>query len=137
MALPGMNVAAVLRSVLMVGAPLMIVGLRPGTTGHAVDVKPKPITVTGCLHKGTTETEFILTTKHGKKYEVESTSLGLAGHVGHMLTVTGTFRRESAEKPETKAAESMEKKTGETQHEAHLAGHIDATSMKMVSATCP
>ena len=136
MALPGMKVAGVLRSVLMVGAPLMIVGLQPGTTGNAVAVKPKPITVTGCLQKGTTETEFILTTKRGKKYEVESTSLGLAGHVGHTVTIKGSFLRAHKETGETKGMESMEKKTGEAQHEAHVGGHIDATSMKMVSATC-
>ena len=128
MALPGMKGAGVLRSVLMVGAPLMMVGLLPG--------KPKPLTVTGCLHKGSSETEFILTTKRGKKYEVESTSLGLAGHVGHTVTIKGTFDRRAEEKAETKAEEQAEHKTGEAQHEEHLMGHIEAASLKMVSATC-
>ena len=72
MAIPGMKV-------LMVGAPLMIVGLLPG--------KPKPITVTGCLQQKAAENEFILTTKRGKKYEVASPTLGLAGHVGHTVTI--------------------------------------------------
>jgi len=128
MALLGMKVAGVVRSVLMVGAPLMIVGLLPG--------KPKPITVTGCLQKGTSETEFILTTKGGKKYEVESTSLGLAGHVGHTVTIKGKFSRLAEEKAETNAKEQMEKKTGEEQHKEHLAGRIDAATLTMVSATC-
>jgi len=128
MALPGMKVAGAVRSVLMVGAPLMIVGLLPG--------KPKPLTVTGCLHKGSSDTEFILTTKRGKKYEVEGASLGLAGHVGHTVTINGKFDRRAEEKAETKAQEQAEHKTGEAQHEEHLMGHIEATSLKMVSATC-
>lgn len=136
MAIPGMTVAGALRSVLIVSAPLMIVGLRPATIGHAAEVKPKPITVSGCLQKGTTETEFILTTKGGKKYEVESTALGLAGHVGHTVTIKGKYTRAAEEKAETKAKEQMEKKTGEAQHEERVVGRIDATTLKMVSATC-
>lgn len=128
MARPGMKSAGVLRSVLMVGAPLMIVGLLPG--------KPNPLTVTGCLRKGSSDTEFILTTKRGRKYEVEGASLGLAGHVGHTVTIKGKFDRRAEEKAETKAEEQAEHKTGEAQHEAHLMGHIEATSLKMVSATC-
>jgi hypothetical protein len=128
MALPGMKGAAVLRSVLMVGVPLMIVGLLPA--------KPKPITVTGCLQKGTSETEFILATKRGRKYEVEGSSLGLAAHVGHTVTIKGKFDRRAEEKAETKAEEQAEHKTGEAQHEEHLMGRIEATSLKMVSATC-
>ena len=74
MALTGMKNAGVLRSVLMVGAPLMMVGLLPG--------KPKPLTVTGCLHKGSSETEFILTTKRGKKYESRAHRSGWPGMSG-------------------------------------------------------
>jgi len=136
MAIPGMTVAGALRSLLLVCAPLTIVGLRPGTIGNAVEVKPKPITVTGCLQKGTAENEFILTTKRGKKYEVESTSLGLAGHVGHTVTIKGKFRREHEETRETRAAERKEEKSGDEKAEEHEVGHIEATSLKMVSTTC-
>ena len=128
MALPEMKVAGVVRSVLMVGAPLMIVGLLPG--------KPKPLTVTGCLQKGSSDTEFILTAKGGRKYELEGSSLGLAGHVGHTVTIKGKFDRRAEEKAETKAEEQAEHKTGEAQHEEHLMGRIEATSLKMVRATC-
>lgn len=109
MAMPGMKVAGVLRSVLRVVAPLAIVGLLSGTSGHAVEVKPKPITVTGCLQTGPGANEFMLTTKRGKKYAVVSTSLALAGHVGHTVTIKGNLRS---------------------------AGHIRATSLSMVSPTC-
>jgi hypothetical protein len=134
MAMPGMKVAGVLRSVLMVAAPLAMVGLLSGTSGNAVELKPKPITVTGCLQTGPAANEFTLTTKGGKKYEVVSTSLALAGHVGHTVTIKGTFRSGMA--PESKAAERAEKKSGGDKAEEHLAGHIQATSLTMVSTTC-
>jgi hypothetical protein len=121
MAIPGMKV-------LMVGAPLMIAALLPG--------KPKPITVTGCLQQSTAENEFILTTKRGNKYEVASKSLGLAGHVGHTVTIKGKFRGEREEKGETRAQERAEEKSGDEKAEAREAGHIDATSLKMVKASC-
>jgi hypothetical protein len=134
MAMPGMKVAGVLRSVLRVAAPLAIMGLLWGTSGNAVERKPKPITVTGCLQTGPAANEFMLTTKGGKKYEVVSTSLALAGHVGHTVTIKGTFRSGMA--PESKATERAEKKSGGEKGEEHLAGHIKATSLTMVSPTC-
>jgi hypothetical protein len=132
MAIPGMNVAAALRSVLMVGAPLMIVA----TIGPAVEVKPKPVSVTGCLQKGTAENEFVLTTKRGKKYEVVGASLPLAAHVGHMVTIKGKVHSGKEEKGETKGMEQMEEKNGGEAAEAHEAGRIEATSLTMVKATC-
>jgi hypothetical protein len=137
MAIPGMTVAGALRSVLVVCLPLTIVGLRPGAVGNAVQGKPKLITVTGCLQKGMSETEFILTTKRGKKYEVVSTSLALAGHVGHTVTVKGSFAKEQKEMAEAKATEHREQKSGEAKANEGKAGHIAATSLKMVRATCP
>ncbi len=134
MAIPGMKIAGVSRSVLMVGAPLAIAGLLLGTSGNAADLKPKAITVTGCLQTGPGANEFMLTTKPGKKYEVVSKTLVLAGHVGHTVTIKGTLRSEMA--PESKAKERAEKKIGGEKAEAHLAGHIEATSLIMVSTTC-
>ena len=134
MAMPGMKVAGVLRSVLRVAAPLAIMGLLSGTSGNAAERKPKPITVTGCLQTGPAANEFMLTTKRGKKYEVVSTSLPLAGHVGHTVTIKGTFQSGMA--PESKATERAEKKSGGEKAEEHLAGHIRATSLTMVSTTC-
>jgi hypothetical protein len=109
MAIPGMKVAGVLPSILMVVAPLAIVGLVPGAIGNAVGLPPKPITVTECLQKGTAKNEFILTTKDGKKYEVASTALALAGHVGHTVTIKGNSMK---------------------------SGDLKATSLTMVSTTC-
>ena len=116
MAIPGMKVAGLLRSILMVVAPLAIVGLRPGAIGNAVELNPKPITVTGCLQPGTEKNEFTLTTKGGKKYGVVSTALALAGHVGHTVTIKGTSMKSRNDKAE--------------------AGHIKASSLTMVSTTC-
>jgi hypothetical protein len=134
MAISGMKVAGVLPGVLMVAAPLAIVGLLSGTSGNAVELKPKPITVTGCLQTGPGANEFMITTKGGKRYEVVRTSLALGGHVGHIVTIKGTFRSGMA--PESKATERTEKKSGGGKAEEHVAGHIETTSLTMVSTTC-
>jgi hypothetical protein len=52
------------------------------------------------------------------------------------VTIKGKFDRRAEEKAETKAEEQAEHKTGEAQHEEHLMGRIEATSLKMVRATC-
>ena len=47
-------------------------------------------TVTGCLQKGQAAGTYSLTSKDGKSYSVTSKSVKLGGHVGHMVTLTGT-----------------------------------------------
>jgi hypothetical protein len=127
----------------------------PGPTGQAPQVKPKPIKVTGCLQKGDEANEFVITDKAGKKYEIASKSVALAGHVGHTVTVTGTMLAE--EKGEGKAAEEKGEKgekeataeKGEKEATAEKAekgekeeakeyegGHVQVTSLAMVSPKC-
>src|SRR5256885_5977419 len=80
----------------------------PGLAGQPQQVKPKPVKVTGCLEKGDEENEFVITDKAGKKYEIESKSVALAGHVGHTVTVKGTVLAE--EKGESEAKEEKGEK---------------------------
>lgn len=46
--------------------------------------------VTGCLQKGANQDEYAITGKDGKMYTLTSTSVKLAPHIGHTVTVTGT-----------------------------------------------
>lgn len=107
-----------LGSLLTLSLPVPKVGPVPGPTGQSPQVKPKPIKVTGCLQKGDEENEFVITDKAGKKYEIASKSVALAGHVGHTVTVTGTMLAE--EKGESKAADEKGEK-GEKQATAERA----------------
>ena len=86
-------------------------------------------TVTGCLQKGDEADEFSITGEDGKTYGLRSSAVDLSKHLGHKVTVTGTFKAESYEK-EKGESEEHEKK------EAVEAGDIRVTDLKMVSDTC-
>ena len=86
-------------------------------------------TVTGCLQKGDEANEFALTGSDGKLYELRSSTVKLAEHVGHKVTVTGKFKAEGSEKDEDEAKES---KAGGPKE----AGDIQVSSLKMVSSSC-
>ena len=45
--------------------------------------------VTGCLSKGDSAHEFLLTGNDGSTWEVRSSRVPLAGHVGPTVTATG------------------------------------------------
>ena len=84
-------------------------------------------TVTGCLQKGDEADEFSLTGDDGKVYDLKSSSVKLAEHVGHKVTVSGTFKPESYEKDEAKEGKESGKKE---------AGDIQVSNLKMVSSSC-
>lgn len=85
-------------------------------------------TVTGCLQKGDEAGEFALTGDDGKLYDLKSSSVKLAEHVGHKVTVSGKFKPEAYEKGE----EKEEAKEGGKKE----AGDITVSSLKMVSSSC-
>jgi hypothetical protein len=81
-------------------------------------------TVTGCLQKGDEAGEFSITGEDGKVYGLRSSSVKLAEHLGHKVTVSGKLTPEGAEKGEAKEGGKKE------------AGDIQVSNVKMVSATC-
>ena len=85
------------------------------------------VTVTGCLQKGDEADEFSLTGDDGKLYDLKSSSVKLAEHVGHKVTVSGQFKAEAYEKGEEKEAKEGGKKE---------AGDITVSNLKMVSSSC-
>jgi len=85
------------------------------------------VTVTGCLQKGDEADEFSLTGDDGKLYDLRSSSVKLAEHVGHKVTVSGKFKAEAYEK-----GEKNEAKEGGNKE----AGDITVSSLKMVSSSC-
>ena len=103
MVISSANATILLGSLITLSLPSPKPGWVPAPTGQAPQVKPKPAKVTGCLEKGDEKNEFVITDKAGKKYEIESKSVALAGHVGHTVTVKGTLLAE--EKGENEAKE--------------------------------
>jgi hypothetical protein len=91
--------------------------------------KGKATTITGCLAKGDEPGEFHLTTDDGKRYELRSDQVSLAGHVGHKITVTGTSVKESEENER----EENERRGAAENKEA---GNLQVTKVQMVSDSC-
>jgi len=91
--------------------------------------KDSNATVTGCLQKGDEADEFSLTGDDGKTYDLRSSSVKLADHVGHKVTVSGKFKAEDSDKDEDEAKESKEGGKKE-------AGDIQVANLKMVSSSC-
>jgi hypothetical protein len=85
-------------------------------------------TVTGCLQKGDETGEFQIT-ENGKSYGLRSSTIKLADHLGHMVTVSGRLQPEAEENE----ANEREKKGGKESNEA---GDISVTKLKMVSSSC-
>ena len=124
------NVAA-----LYFAAMVLIIGLcvqtavsgQEGTTKRKHAAAGKTMTVTGCLQKGDEANEFAIT-DNGKTYGLRSTKVDLAKHVGHQVSVTGTFKAEGKEEGEEN--EANEKK------EMKEAGDIRVRSLKMIKEGC-
>jgi hypothetical protein len=89
----------------------------------------QPMTVTGCLQKGTQPGEVTITGADGKSYDLRSDSVKFDQHIGHQVTVTGTATRET--KAEEKKEGQVEKASSK---EAY--GNLSVTDLKMVSETC-
>jgi hypothetical protein len=88
----------------------------PGVRGVAAD------SVTGCLQKGDKKDMYSVTDAAGKKHWVTSSTVSLAGHVGHTVTLVG-------------AAPADNKMGSDTSMKMNM-GAMNVTSMSMVSATC-
>ena len=86
-------------------------------------------TVTGCLQKGDQPDEFSITGEDGKSWDLRSSTVKLAEHVGHQVTVTGSPTREA--KAEEKKEGQVEKAAGKEE-----LGELGVTSLKMVSESC-
>ncbi len=91
-------------------------------------------TVTGCLSKGDNAKEFNLTASDGSTWEVRSSKVALAEHVGHTVTATGVVSNATAHnlKEDTKdMAHDTGMKKSNNEH-----GHMKITDVQMVSDSC-
>ena len=90
---------------------------------------PQPMTVTGCLQKGTQPGEVTIAGADGKSYDLRSDTLKLAPHIGHQVTVTGTAS------PETKVEEKKEGQVEKASSKEAI-GNLSVTDVKMISESC-
>ena len=91
-------------------------------------------TITGCLAQGDNAKEFKLTADDGSTWEVQSSNVSLAEHVGHTISATGVVSNAMAH--------NMKEDTKDMAHDAGMKkdnkehGHLKVTDVKMVSDSC-
>jgi hypothetical protein len=126
-------VFALAATLVLAGALSASAAIRGGAstvrTGTAAD------SATGCLQKGDKAGTFKLVSKDGKSWNVTSSKLSLAGHVGHTVTLTGTSKSGMSGSKDTSMA-GMKMGDSSMSGMGSSGGTLDATTMKMVSATC-
>ena len=107
---------------------LSLTALAQDTTKPSDD-QSKTKAVTGCLQKGDQAEQFSITGEDGKSWDLRSSTVKLADHVGHQVTVTGSPTRE---------AKAEEKKEGQVENAARKEGlgELRVTDLKMVSPSC-
>ena len=103
------------------------------TFGFAKD-KADVRDVTGCLSKGDSAKEFLLTGTDGSTWEVRSSRVHLAEHVGHTVTATGVVSNAKMHNLKEDAKETA-KDSGMKKSDAEH-GHMTITDVKMVSESC-
>ena len=90
--------------------------------------------VTGCLSKGDSAKEFLITAKDGSTWEVQSNKVALAEHVGHTVIASGVVSNatmHNLKEDAKEAAKDAGMKKSNTEH-----GHMTITDVKMVSDSC-
>ncbi len=91
-------------------------------------------TVTGCVSKGDDANEYMLTADDGSTWEVRSSTVSLADHVGHKVAATGVVTNSTMH--------NLKEDTKDAAHDAHMKksnnehGHMKITDVQMVSESC-
>jgi hypothetical protein len=118
----------------MVKTTLLCFVLAASVSVFAGDSKGKVRDITGCLSKGDSPKEFVLTANDGSTWEVRSDKADLSEHVGHTVTATGVVshaKMHNMKEDAKEAAADSGMKKSDTEH-----GHLTVTDVKMVSESC-
>ena len=90
--------------------------------------------VTGCLSKGDSAKEFVLTGNDGSTWEVQSGKVALAEHIGHTVTATGVVSNATMHNLKEDAKDAAKDSGATKTNDEH--GHLTVTQVKMVSDSC-
>jgi len=115
-------------------ALLVCLILAASFSALAQDSKSAVRDVTGCVSKGDSAKEFVITANDGSTWEVRSDKVALAEHVGHTVTATGVVSHTKMHNMKEDAKEAA-KDSGLTKTDTEH-GHITVTDVKMVSDSC-
>jgi hypothetical protein len=109
---------------------VILAGCTFGFAKEKADVRD----ITGCLSKGDSANEFLLTGNDGSTWEVRSSKVALAEHVGHTVTATGVVSNAAMHNMKEDAKDAA-KDSGMAKSDSEH-GHLKITHVKMVSDSC-
>lgn len=91
--------------------------------------------ITGCLTKGDSADEYLLTGNDGSTWEVHANnSVDLASHVGHTVEAKGVVsnaKMHNMKEDAKDAAKDSGMKNSNTEH-----GHLKVTNVRMIGESC-
>jgi hypothetical protein len=91
--------------------------------------------ITGCLTKGDSANEYLLTGNDGSTWEIHANnSVDLASHVGHTIKAKGVVshtKMHNMKEDAKDAAQDTGVKKSNTEH-----GHLEVTDVHMVGESC-
>lgn len=126
---------AVAATLIVAGALSASAAVRGSASANRL-MRAEADSATGCLQKGDKPNTFKLVAKDGKSWNVTSTKLSLAGHVGHTVTLSGDTMKGQMSNMKDTSMSNMKMGDSSMSGMGSSAGTLNATSMKMVSATC-
>jgi hypothetical protein len=92
-------------------------------------------TITGCLTKGDSAKEFLLTGNDGSTWEVrDNGSANLASHVGHTISAKGVVAHSKMHNMKEDAKDTAKDSGMKKDNSEH--GHLKVTDVTMVSDSC-
>src|ERR1700737_2451751 len=109
---------------------VILAGCTFGFAKEKADVRD----ITGCLSKGDSANEFLLTGSDGSTWEVRSSKVSLAEHVGHTVTATGVVSNATMHNTKEDAKDAAKDSGMTKSNDEH--GHLKVTAVKMVSESC-
>jgi hypothetical protein len=94
----------------------------------------KTRTVEGCLQKGDSGHEYLLTTANGSTWEIKSDRVKLGNHVGHSVSITGVVSNATLHGVKEDAKDEAKEHGVDKVSAEH--GHMTVTHLRMVSEGC-
>ena len=119
-----------LRNLVFCTLVVVAVSWVPAQTKSKADIR----TITGCLSKGDSAKEFMLAGSDGSTWEVSSSKVALADHVGHTVSATGVVSNAAMHNMK-EDAKDLAKDSGMKKDNSEY-GHMKITDVKMVSDSC-
>ena len=129
------------RTILMAGAMLAVIGstaVASSSLSAGFRAGTQSDSVSGCLQKGSAPNTYTIVGKDGKSQTVMSDKVSLAGHVGHMVTLTGNSMTASAGSMGGMKDSSMSK-MGDSSKMGGMGmdkGGMQVTQLSMIAPSC-